>query len=82
MFITFLFCVNCSFCPPKCCLDYINPGEYVAGGTVAKFVTTITILLLLTVTLVSNILIVTNGINITNASQTNKDSASFLSKFT
>lgn len=51
-----------------------------AGGTVAKFVTTITILLLLTVVLVSNILIFTNDVSITTTAQLNSDSLTFLDK--
>jgi len=54
----------------------------VAGGTVAKFVTTITILLLLTVVLVSNILIFTNDVSITTTAQLNSDSLTFLDKIT
>jgi len=47
---------------------------------VAKFVTTITLLLLLTVLLVSNILIFTNDVSIVKTAQLNKDSLSFLDK--
>lgn len=49
-----------------------------AGGTVAKFITTITLLLLLTLLLVGNILIFINDVNITKTAQLNKDSLKFL----
>jgi len=53
----------------------------VSGGTVAKFVTTISILLLLTIILISNILVITNDVSINSESTTNTDALEYLSKF-